>query len=174
MRSSTNSARCARLAAAGPRLDLRQVLADGAPLASAPAAGEVDRRPPPLRHHDDRVHGQQRSPGPARRVRAAYALGRSEALPPSLPFATIVIERIFDGFTLLLFLVGGLSFLRPSRSLLWAAALMCVLYLGILAALVLLRTGRGLGLLIAIDWLPERLANRGGASSIHSVKDSTS
>jgi hypothetical protein len=45
----------------------------------------------------------------------AYALGRSEALPPSLPFATIVIERIFDGFTLLLFLVGGLSFLRPSR-----------------------------------------------------------
>ena len=52
----------------------------------------------------------------------AYALGRSEALPPSLPFATIVIERIFDGFTLLLFLVGGLSFLQPSRTLLWAAA----------------------------------------------------
>ena len=34
----------------------------------------------------------------------AYALGRSEALPASLPFATIVIERIFDGFTLLVFL----------------------------------------------------------------------
>ena len=43
----------------------------------------------------------------------AYALGRSEALPSSLPFATIVIERLFDGFTLLMFLVGGLSFLRP-------------------------------------------------------------
>ena len=77
----------------------------------------------------------------------AYALGRSEALPPSLPFATIVIERIFDGFTLLLFLVGGLSFLRPSRTLFWAAALMCVLYLGILVGLVLLRTERGMGLL---------------------------
>jgi uncharacterized membrane protein YbhN (UPF0104 family) len=39
---------------------------------------------------------------------------------------------------------------------------MCVLYLGILAALMLLRTGRGLGLLIGvIDWLPERLANPG-------------
>ena len=92
----------------------------------------------------------------------AYALGRSEALPSSLPFATIVIERLFDGFTLLLFLVGGLSFLRPSRTLLWAAALMCVLYLGILVALMLLRTGRGLRLLSgAIHRLPERLANPG-------------
>ena len=65
----------------------------------------------------------------------AYALGRAEALPPSLPFATIVIERIFDGFTLLLFLLGGLSFLRPGRTLLWAAGLTCGLYLGVLAGL---------------------------------------
>jgi uncharacterized protein (TIRG00374 family) len=92
----------------------------------------------------------------------AYALGRSEALPPSLPFATIVIERIFDGFTLLLFLVGGLSFLRPSRTLLWAAGLTCALYLGVLGALVILRTGRGLRLLTgALDLLPGRLAGRG-------------
>jgi hypothetical protein len=89
----------------------------------------------------------------------AYALGRSEALPPSLPFATIVIERIFDGFTLLVFLVGGLSFLRPSRTLLWAAGLTCALYLGVLGGLVVLRTGRGLGLLTAVlDRLPGRLA----------------
>ncbi len=73
----------------------------------------------------------------------AYALGRSEALPASLPFATIVIERIFDGFTLLVFLVGGLSFLRPSRTLLWAAGLTCGLYLGVLASLLALRTGHG-------------------------------
>ena len=89
----------------------------------------------------------------------AYALGRSEALPPSLPFATIVIERIFDGFTLLLFLVGGLSFLQPSRTLLWAAALTCVLYLGILGGLVALRTGRGLGLL---TWAARALARPAG------------
>jgi uncharacterized protein (TIRG00374 family) len=89
----------------------------------------------------------------------AYALGRSEALPPSLPFATIVVERIFDGFTLLLFLVGGLSFLRPSRTLVWAAGLTCGLYLGVLASLVVLRTGRGLGLLTGVlDRLPGRLA----------------
>lgn len=89
----------------------------------------------------------------------AYALGRTESLPASLPFATIVIERIFDGFTLLLFLVGGLSFLQPSRTLVWAAALTCALYLGVLATLIALRTGRGLGLITAIlDRLPDRLA----------------
>ena len=90
----------------------------------------------------------------------AYALGRSEALPPSLPFATIVIERIFDGFTLLLFLLGGLAFLRPGRTLLWAAGLTCGLYVAVLAGLVVLRTGRGMGLLIAaLGRLPARLAD---------------
>jgi uncharacterized protein (TIRG00374 family) len=88
----------------------------------------------------------------------AYALGRSEALPASLPFATIVIERIFDGFTLLVFLVGGLSFLRPSRALLWAAGLACGLYLMVLIALLALRTGHGIGLLMAaLARLPERI-----------------
>ena len=89
----------------------------------------------------------------------AYALGRSEALPASLPFATIVIERIFDGFTLLVFLVGGLSFLRPTRTLLWAAGLTCGLYLVVLASLLALRTGYGLGLLMAVlDRLPDRVS----------------
>jgi glycosyltransferase 2 family protein len=88
----------------------------------------------------------------------AYALGRSEALPASLPFATIVIERIFDGFTLLVFLVGGLSFLRPTRTLLWAAGLACGLYVVVLASLLAIRTGHGLGLLTAVlERLPERV-----------------
>jgi uncharacterized protein (TIRG00374 family) len=87
----------------------------------------------------------------------AYALGRSETLPPSLPFATIVIERIFDGFTLLVFLVGGLSFLKPSRTLVWAAALTCVLYLGVLGGLIALRTAWGLA---ALNWTLERLPDR--------------
>ena len=91
----------------------------------------------------------------------AYALGRSEALPASLPFATIVIERIFDGFTLLVFLVGGLSFLRPTRTLLWAAGLTCGLYLVVLASLLAIRTGHGLGLLTEVlDRLPERVGTQ--------------
>jgi len=93
----------------------------------------------------------------------AYALGRLEVLPPSLPFATIVVERIFDGFTLLVFLVGGLSFLQPSRTLLWAAGLTCALYLGVLGGLVALRTGRGRGFLTGmLDRLPDRLAGPAG------------
>jgi uncharacterized protein (TIRG00374 family) len=89
----------------------------------------------------------------------AYALGRSETLPPSLPFATIVLERIFDGFTLLVFLMGGLSFLKPSRTLLWAGALTCALYVGVLGGLLALRTAWGAALLTwALERLPARLA----------------
>jgi uncharacterized protein (TIRG00374 family) len=89
----------------------------------------------------------------------AYALGRSESMSPSVPFATIVIERIFDGFTLLLFLVGGLSFLQPSRTLLVAAALTGVLYLVVLGFLIALRMGHGMGILTWVcEHLPHRLA----------------
>jgi uncharacterized protein (TIRG00374 family) len=89
----------------------------------------------------------------------AYALGRSESLSPSLPFATIVIERIFDGFTLLLFLVGGLTFLQPSRALLAAAALTGVLYLVVLGFLIALRMGHGMGVLTWVCvHLPRRVA----------------
>lgn len=35
----------------------------------------------------------------------AYALGKTEQLSKSLSFATIVIERLFDGFTMVLFLL---------------------------------------------------------------------
>jgi glycosyltransferase 2 family protein len=89
----------------------------------------------------------------------AYALGRSESLSPSLPFATIVIERVFDGFTLLLFLVGGLSFLQPTWPLLWAAALSGALYLVVLGFLIALRMGHGMGVLTwACARLPQRFA----------------
>ena len=73
----------------------------------------------------------------------AYALGRSEALPASLPFATIVIERIFDGFTLLVFLVGGLRSCGRAGPSSGRPALTCGLYLVVLASLV--ASGRGMG-----------------------------
>src|SRR5262249_14918137 len=89
----------------------------------------------------------------------AYALGRSEALSPSVPFATIVIERVFDGFSLLLFLVGGLTFLKPSAALLWAAVLTAVLYLVVLGFLIALRMGHGMGILTWVcEHLPRRVA----------------
>lgn len=79
----------------------------------------------------------------------AYALGKSESLPASLSFATIVLERLFDGFTLLAFLVAGVLFLRPERWLVWSAVASFVLYLGVLGGLVWLRQGGALGWLVA-------------------------
>ena len=87
----------------------------------------------------------------------AYALGRSEALAAPLAFATIVVERVFDGFTLLLFLVGGLSFLHPDPRLVLSAGLTCALYLGVLGALLALRGERGAG---RIAWVLRRLPAR--------------
>lgn len=82
----------------------------------------------------------------------AYALGKSESLPASLSFATIVLERLFDGFTLLAFLVGGVVFLRPEPWLVWSALASFALYVGVLASLLWLRRGRALGAVLA--WLP--------------------
>jgi uncharacterized protein (TIRG00374 family) len=88
----------------------------------------------------------------------AYALGRSESIPAPLAFATIVLERVFDGFTLLLFLVGGLFFLRLPGWLLWLSAASFGLYLAVLGGLLSLHWSRSrqviTGLLV---WLPGRL-----------------
>ena len=85
----------------------------------------------------------------------AYALGRSESLAAPLSFATIVVERVFDGFTLLLFLVGGLSFLHPAPWLVWSAVVTFGLYAGVLVALLSLKGERGAGLVArGLTWLP--------------------
>jgi uncharacterized protein (TIRG00374 family) len=91
----------------------------------------------------------------------AYALGRAEALPTSLSFATIVVERVFDGFTLLLFLVVGLSFLDPQPWLVWSAAAAGGLYLAALGVLLALRRPGGAALSARLlDWLPAGLRAR--------------
>jgi hypothetical protein len=88
----------------------------------------------------------------------AYALGRSEALAR---LAALRDDR--DRADLRRLHAprvpgGGLSFLRPTRTLLWAAGLTCGLYLVVLASLLAIRTGHGLGLLTAVlDRLPERV-----------------
>lgn len=91
----------------------------------------------------------------------AYALGKAEGLPIPLAFATIVVERVFDGFTLLLFLVGGLLFLRPQAWLLWSAVASFGLYLAVLATLIILRGRRGAAWLNRlVAWLPAGLQGR--------------
>jgi glycosyltransferase 2 family protein len=94
----------------------------------------------------------------------AYALGRAESLAAPLAFATIVVERVFDGFTLLLFLVGGLSFLHPDPRLVLSAVLTCALYVGVLGALLALRGERGA---TRVAWLVSRLPARLGRSAGH-------
>jgi glycosyltransferase 2 family protein len=75
----------------------------------------------------------------------AYALGKSESLSKSLSFATIVLERVFDGFTLLAFLLIGSVFLNPGPLFLWSATIAFGLYLVVLGGLLWLRRGGGFG-----------------------------
>jgi uncharacterized protein (TIRG00374 family) len=88
----------------------------------------------------------------------AYALGKSESLSKSLAFATIVLERVFDGFTLLAFLIAGAAFLNPEPWLVWSAIASFCLYVGVLGGLFWLRRGRGLATLVG--WLPARVRGR--------------
>ena len=88
----------------------------------------------------------------------AYALGKTESLATSLSFATIVLERVFDGFTLLAFLLVGVVFLRPEPWLIWSAVASFALYVGVLGGLFWLRAGHGVDALLAR--LPGRIRGR--------------
>lgn len=73
----------------------------------------------------------------------AYALGRREDLPKSPVFATIVVERLFDGMSVLLLMILALALMPPevaggvSGTLRKVGAGSLVLYAFIIAALVL-------------------------------------
>ena len=69
----------------------------------------------------------------------AYTIGRKENLSKSLSFATIVVERIFDGFTLLAFLSVILVFFPFPAWLKSAGISAFVFYLLIIAFFVLLK-----------------------------------
>jgi len=69
----------------------------------------------------------------------AYSIGKKEGISKSSSFATIVVERVFDGFTLFLFLVIPLL-IRPSDGMIRQAAYAAfVVYAGTLAFLILLK-----------------------------------
>jgi uncharacterized protein (TIRG00374 family) len=69
----------------------------------------------------------------------AYAIGRKENLSKSLSFATIVVERILDGFTLLTFLLVIVIFFPLPGWLKKAGISAFVFYLLIIAFFVLLK-----------------------------------
>jgi len=88
----------------------------------------------------------------------AYVLGRREGLSKSGVFATVVIERIYDGFTVLLLLVLALIFLTLPLSpevMAWVKAftyLGAVIYLGAVFFLITARQKTGL-IIRVIRWL---------------------
>ncbi len=78
----------------------------------------------------------------------AYLIGKKEKLSKSAAFATIVVERLFDTFTIILILAVVLFLLSLpgqglegvyGKALRGAGATMCVLFLGLLLLLVLLK-----------------------------------
>jgi uncharacterized protein (TIRG00374 family) len=91
----------------------------------------------------------------------AYALGKAEHLSKSLSFATIVVERIFDGLTLLLFLLLSVFFVSFPAWLTRAAYASLVLYMGVLGGLFWLWSGRSFGPLARLGlFVPSRLRER--------------
>lgn len=95
----------------------------------------------------------------------AYAIGNKENISKSSSLATIVVERIFDGFTLLLFL-AVIAVFRAREFPPWlrsSAYIAFVFYIGALALLVLLKTRTPLALRIVTAIarpLPGRIRER--------------
>ena len=94
----------------------------------------------------------------------AYAIGRREQISKSASFATIVVERIFDGLTLLLFMYVVLIFLPLFPSWIKRSALIAlIIYLGALALLFLLnvKTQRTLNIAsFVLRFLPDRITEK--------------
>jgi len=93
----------------------------------------------------------------------AYALGRTESLSKSLSLATIVVERVFDGLTLLGFLAVAVFFVPFPAWVVPAAEASFALYLAVLGVMVWLwhrpeTAARWLGRLLAP--FPARLQAR--------------
>lgn len=117
----------------------------------------------------------------------AYVLGRKEGLSKSAVFATIVVERIFDGFTVLfigLVSMAWLSLPFSTRNLAWIkvlAGMGALIYLAALAGVVLIRMKREFILRLVgfflqwTPWLQVRVKNvigsfAEGLASIHSFR----
>jgi len=88
----------------------------------------------------------------------AYVLGRSTGLAKTGVFATIVIERILDGLTVILVLVAVMALGINSPALQQAGIMGAILYLGALLALVVFLAQRQWADTITNKLLPENIA----------------
>ncbi len=73
----------------------------------------------------------------------AFLLGHKEDVSASTALATIVMERIFDGITMILFVLFALGFVALSSALRQLVLVMSVLFFGALIAFFLVATSPG-------------------------------
>ena len=100
----------------------------------------------------------------------SYFLGQKEDLSKSSTLATIVVERLFDGFTLLIFLAFvSLFFPFPDwlKKVGWVATAICVAF-SVFLAFLALKKHLALELITwSTAWVPAHLARR-----VHGLADS--
>jgi glycosyltransferase 2 family protein len=90
----------------------------------------------------------------------AYVLGRSTGLSKTGIFATIVVERIFDGLTVLTLLLVVIILGVRNSVLQMAGLLAGILYLGVLIALVIFMVKRHWADAVVTKLLPDKLAQQ--------------
>lgn len=93
----------------------------------------------------------------------AYVLSWRQGMTKSGTLATVAIERIFDGLTLVLFIVGAAVLVQLNAQVQGIAIVAAVLFVGLLAGLIVLSASTALqrfvlGILHRL--LPDRLAGR--------------
>ena len=89
----------------------------------------------------------------------AYVIGRSTGVSKTGAFATLVVERIFDGLTVLLVLLGVIIFGIHNEDLQRAGMLGAIFYIGALLALFVFMAKRHWADAIIHRLLPEKFAD---------------
>jgi hypothetical protein len=90
----------------------------------------------------------------------AYVLGRSTGLPKTGVFATLVVERIFDGLTVLFLFVVVVILGVRHETLQQAGLVMGAVYVGAMVAVVLFITKRHWADALIVRFLPLHLTER--------------
>jgi uncharacterized protein (TIRG00374 family) len=90
----------------------------------------------------------------------AYVLGRSQNLPKTGVFATLVVERIFDGLTVLLVLLVVIVLGVRDERLQLIGLLGAIFYVGVMVGLIVFMTKRHWADALINKFLPHHLAGR--------------